>query len=39
MSWRFDKQLKSMQIHYLNLQITSELPLLTEFYRKKLNPL
>ena len=38
MSWKFDK-LKPMALNYLNLQIKSELPLLSEYYRKKLNPL
>ena len=38
MSWRFDK-LKAMQLNYLTLSIKSDLPLLTPFYRKKLNPL
>lgn len=28
-----------MQLHYLNISITSETPMLSEFYRKKLNPL
>ena len=38
MSWKFDK-MQAMQLNYLNLGITSEQPLLSEFYRKKLNPL
>ena len=37
-SWRFDK-MKAMQLNYLKLHITSEQPLLSDFYRKKLNPL
>lgn len=35
---RFDR-LKSMQLHYLNISIQSDSPMLSEFYRKKLNPL
>lgn len=31
--------MRTMQLHYLNLRIHSETPLLSEFYRKKLNPL
>ena len=31
--------MKTMQLHYLELQIRSENPLLSDFYRKKLNPL
>ena len=38
MTWRFDK-LKAMPINYLTLMIKCELPLLSEFYRKKLNPM
>lgn len=38
MSWRFDK-LKAMALNYLSLTIKSEQPLLSPFYRKKLNPL
>ena len=38
LTWRFDK-MKSMQLHYLNLSIKCEQPLLSNFYRKKLNPL
>lgn len=36
--WTFDK-LKPLQIHYLNVSIQSETPLLSDFLRKKLNPL
>ena len=28
-----------MQLHYLNISIQSDSPMLSEFYRKKLNPL
>jgi len=38
MTWKFDK-LKPMSLNYLNLTIKSELPLLSDFYRKKLNPM
>lgn len=38
MSWKFDK-LKVLPINYLNFTIKSEQPLLSSFYRKKLNPL
>ena len=31
--------MKSMSLDYLKLQIRSEQPMLSEFYRKKLNPL
>lgn len=31
--------MKTMQIHYLDLHIKSENPLLSDFYRKKLNPM
>ena len=31
--------MKTMQINYLDVQIRSENPLLSNFYRKKLNPL
>ncbi len=34
----FDK-LKSMEIHFLKFRIECETPMLSEFYRKKLNPL
>lgn len=37
-SWTFDK-LKPMQLHYLNVKITSDQPLLSDFLRRKLNPL
>ncbi len=36
--WAFDK-LKPMSLHYLNFKITSDQPLLSDFMRKKLNPL
>jgi len=38
MTWKFDK-LKPLAINYLNLTIKCEQPLLSDFYRKKLNPL
>ena len=38
MNWRFDK-MQSQQLLYLNLKISSEQALLSDFYRKKLNPL
>ena len=31
--------MSAMQIQYMSLRIHSETPLLSEFYRKKLNPL
>jgi len=31
--------LKTLPIHWLKVSVTSELPMLTEFLRKKLNPL
>lgn len=37
-SWTFDK-LKTLQIHYLTINITSDQPLLSDYLRKKLNPL
>ena len=37
-AWTFDK-LKIMQLHYLTFKIQSDQPLLSEFLRKKLNPL
>lgn len=36
--WTFDR-VKPLQIHYLNVTVISEQPLLSEFLRKKLNPL
>jgi hypothetical protein len=36
--WSFDK-LKPMSLHYLTLKVSSDQPLLSEFLRKKLNPL
>ena len=38
MSWKFDK-LKPLSLNYLNLTIKCDKPLLSDFYRKKLNPL
>jgi hypothetical protein len=37
-AWTFDK-LKIMQLHYLTIKIQSDQPLLSDFLRKKLNPL
>jgi hypothetical protein len=37
-TWRFDK-LKTMELHYLEINVKSDQPMLTEFLRKKLNPL
>ena len=37
-TWYFDK-LKPMQLHYLQITIQSPLPMLSDFLRKKLNPL
>ena len=31
--------MKTMEIEYLEIKIKSEQPMLTEFYRKKLNPM
>lgn len=31
--------MKTMELHYLEIKIKSEQPMLTEFYRKKLNPM
>ena len=31
--------MKSLQLHYLEVQVRSENPLLSDFYCKKLNPL
>ena len=31
--------MKAMEIEYLNLTIRSETPMLSDFYRKKLNPM
>ena len=36
--WRFDR-MKAQQLNYLILKITCNKPLLSDFYRKKLNPL
>ena len=38
MTWKFDK-LKPMALEHLHLTIRSEQPLLSDYYRKKLNPL
>lgn len=37
-TWTFDK-LKTFQIHYLVISLQCEQPMLSEFLRKKLNPL
>ena len=37
-TWKFDK-LKTIEIHYLNITIQLDIPLLNPFLRKKLNPL
>ena len=36
--WTFDK-LKPMSLHYLSFKVCSDQPLLSEFLRKKLNPM
>lgn len=36
--WKFDK-LQTMAIHYLNVKVESDQPLLSDFLGKKLNPL
>lgn len=36
--WKFDK-LKTMAIHYMNIKVESDQPLLSDFLGKKLNPL
>lgn len=38
MSWRFDK-LKPMALNYLNFTVKADQPLLSDYFRKKLNPL
>ena len=38
MTWNFNK-LKPLALNYLNLTIKCDKPLLSDFYRKKLNPL
>ena len=38
MQWKFDK-MKPIQLNSLTVKIQSEKPLLSDFYRKKLNPL
>ena len=37
-NWEFDK-LQTMEIHYINLTINWDQPLLNEYLRNKLNPL
>jgi hypothetical protein len=36
--WKFDK-LKTPEIHYLTIKVESDVPLLSDFLAKKLNPL
>ena len=38
MSWKFDK-MQAQQLNYLHLTVKSEQALLSDFYRKKLNPM
>jgi len=38
LEWKFDK-LQTMQLHYLNITVSVDQPMLSEFMRKKLNPL
>lgn len=36
--WKFDK-LKTLEVLYMNITVSTDVPMLTPFYRKKLNPM
>jgi hypothetical protein len=36
--WKFDK-LKTLELLYMNVTVSSDVPMLNSFYRKKLNPM
>ena len=36
--WKFDK-LKTLEVLYMNVTVSSDVPMLNSYYRKKLNPM
>jgi len=38
LSWKFDK-LEAMELHYLNITVNLDQPLLNPYLRKKMNPM